>query len=455
MGYSKKRIDRHGKPRYTACYLDVRGSERSAGTFANKKDSDKAWQKAELRQAEGRLSDPRRGRQTFRRYVTEEWLPNHVIEATTREGYTYQLNKHIMPWFGPMRMNEIMASHVREWVTHLQAKGVSPATIQKVRFILSAIFTTALNDVTSLHPCKGVKTPTVPKKPLKIITPKQFDAIYAAIPDATLRLLAETDIESGLRWGELTELRVSDLDLITRVLTVSRTVVQVDPKFHPTGGRFLVKEYPKDKEYRRLKLSTQLTVKIAAHIKDANLGPGDLIFAMAPQDSPAARLRAVPDLAAPGFTKPNTAGRQYRHGTMSGYNAGQCRCTYCRDAAAIYRAQRRAAGKDSPRRPRTVDTDGHIPRDSFRLKIWKPALQRAGITFPARPHDMRHAHASWLLAGGADLQVVKERLGHASIMTTQRYLHTLPDADETAVEAFTRIRSRSSKPGTRLPRRSA
>ena len=64
-----------------------------------------------------------------------------MIEATTREAYTYQLNKHIMPWFGPMRMNEIMPSHVREWVTDLQAKGVTPATIQKVRFILSAIFT--------------------------------------------------------------------------------------------------------------------------------------------------------------------------------------------------------------------------------------------------------------------------------------------------------------------------
>ena len=40
-----------------------------------------------------------------------------------------------------------------------------------------------------------------------------------------------------------------------------------------------------------------------------------------------------------------------------------------------------------------------------------------------RFHDLRHSHASWLLAGGADLQVVKERLGHASIMTTQRYLN--------------------------------
>jgi site-specific recombinase XerD len=55
-------------------------------------------------------------------------------------------------------------------------------------------------------------------------------------------------------------------------------------------------------------------------------------------------------------------------------------------------------------------------------------------------HALRHAHASWLLAGGADLQVVKERLGHGSIATTERYLHTLPDADTTALEALNRIR---------------
>jgi integrase len=443
MGYSKKRINRDGDPRYTACYLDVRGALRSAGTFPNRKAANKAWQNAESKVAEGRVSDPRRGRQTFRRYVTEEWLPHHVVEATTREAYTYQIGKHILPWFGPMRMNEIMPSHVREWVTHLQGKKVTPATIQKLRFILSAIFTTALDDVTFLHPCKGVKTPTVARKPLKIITPEQFEAIYQALPDDLSRLLVETDIESGLRWGELTELRVHDLDRLTRILTVSRTVVQVDPKFHPAGQRFLVKEYPKDKEYRRLKLSAQITAKLTAHMDSSALGEDDLLFTMPQRDSATAPLRPVPDPAELGLTDPNQAGRRYRHGTMSGYNAGKCRCRHCTDAAAIYRARRRAEGKDSPRRPRTVDTDGHMSRDWFRLNVWTPALGRAGITFNVRAHDLRHAHASWLLAGGADLQTVKERLGHGSISTTERYLHTLPDADDTALDAFAKIRARS------------
>lgn len=122
-----------------------------------------------------------------------------------------------MPWFGSMRMIEILPTHVREWITHLVEGGVTPATIRNLRAILSAIFTTALNDqVTFLHPCKGVKTPTVPTKPKTIITPEQFDTIHACLPSPDAALLVETKIETGLRWGELTELRVRDLNRSTR-----------------------------------------------------------------------------------------------------------------------------------------------------------------------------------------------------------------------------------------------
>jgi integrase len=61
-------------------------------------------------------------------------------------------------------------------------------------------------------------------------------------------------------------------------------------------------------------------------------------------------------------------------------------------------------------------------------------MERATGIEPARSvtmHGLRHAYTSWLLAGGADLHVMKERLGHAKT-TTEGYLHTLPSADETA-----------------------
>ena len=51
--------------------------------------------------------------------------------------------------------------------------------------------------------------------------------------------------------------------------------------------------------------------------------------------------------------------------------------------------------------------------------------------------------------------MVKERLGHASIVTTQKYLGTLDGTDETAIDALSRIRNRGNKPGSPGRKRSA
>lgn len=442
MGQSRKRIGRDGKPRYTAYYDDLRGQRHSAGTFTTRRDADRAWQAAQVRVAEGRAGDPKRGRQTFQRYVTESWFPQHIIELSTRQSYSYLLDRYLLPYFGPMQMIEILPSHVREWVLEMQREGTRAPTIRRCREVLSAIFTTALNDqITFLHACKGVKTPPSPSRPRTIITPEQFETIYAALPTDEACLLVETAVESGLRWGELTELRPRDINFATGIVVVSRVVVFLNPKFHPEGGRFLVKDYPKDKEWRRFRISGQMLAKIKAHVSER--GRDDLIFQHVPAVGPNRRTPEVlPDPSTLGLTEPNSAGRRYQHGTMSAYTAGRCRCRHCKDSFADYRAQRRASGKDSPRAPRAVDTDGHVSRDWFREKVWLPALKAAELDFHVRFHDLRHAHASWLLAGGADLQVVKERLGHSSIATTEKYLHTLPDADETALAALANIRNR-------------
>ena len=48
-----------------------------------------------------------------------------------------------------------------------------------------------------------------------------------------------------------------------------------------------------------------------------------------------------------------------------------------------------------------------------------------------------------VLAGGADIQTVKERLGHGSIITTEKYLHTLAETDDTALVALASVRQRN------------
>ena len=79
-----------------------------------------------------------------------------------------------------------------------------------------------------------------------------------------------------------------------------------------------------------------------------------------------------------------------------------------------------------------------IPRNTCRTRVWLPATKASGVD--VRVHDLRHAHASWLLAGGSDLKSVMDRMGNAQITTTQKYLHTLPDADAKNLDALNRTR---------------
>ncbi|MEM0914958.1 MAG: site-specific tyrosine recombinase [Planctomycetota bacterium] len=78
-----------------------------------------------------------------------------------------------------------------------------------------------------------------------------------------------------------------------------------------------------------------------------------------------------------------------------------------------------------PERPTDALLLSRTGRPITRIVVWQVVQRmatRAGLT-DVHPHTLRHSFATHLLAGGADLRVVQELLGHANIRTTQVYTH--------------------------------
>jgi integrase/recombinase XerD len=83
---------------------------------------------------------------------------------------------------------------------------------------------------------------------------------------------------------------------------------------------------------------------------------------------------------------------------------------------------------------------GRLSRQSAWSVLVK-AAERAGVTRDVSPHTMRHSFATHLLDGGADVRVVQELLGHASVTTTQVYtLVTVDNLREVFATAHPRAR---------------
>ena len=368
----RPRVTADGRRRYVALYRDPMGTQRSAGTYATKRQAERASHRAESTVEMGSWIRPSAGRITFRDYVEKVWLPSRHVEVSTLAGYRSYLDKHFLPSFGTQPMAGILPSSVQDWVTVAVGSGLSPTSVRKYHVMLHSVFKRAVRDrIIVTNPCEGTELPKVPPRKARILIPAEYDRLLSEIPER-FRVLVMTDIETGLRWGELIALRPRHIDFLRKTISVEQTIVEVSRKHSPTGERMIVKDYPKDNEFRTLRVSETLLQSIAHRIEQLGLGRDDLILAST-----------------------ETAGG----------------------------------------RP--------ISRNTFRTKVWLPALERSGIDFHVRVHDLRHAHASWLLAGGADLKTVMERMGHPQIMTTQKYLHTLPDADDKALAAFEAIRRRA------------
>lgn len=97
----------------------------------------------------------------------------------------------------------------------------------------------------------------------------------------------------------------------------------------------------------------------------------------------------------------------------------------------------------NPARPICCGMDGELLRPSWVSRQFKALATEQEMPAGTSFHTLRHTHATMLIANGADMRTVQERLGHANVATTLGlYAHVVPGRDQAAAAAFDEMAKR-------------
>ncbi|MGH3085688.1 MAG: site-specific integrase [Rubrobacteraceae bacterium] len=160
----------------------------------------------------------------------ERWLSDCVrdtVKASTYSSYGQLISKHAVPVLGRIRLKTLTATHVRGLLREKLDAGLSPRTVQYLRFVLrKALDQAVIDNLIPRNPVAGVKSPQVRREEIKPLSPEQARLFLQTAAEAGDRLeaLYAVAIHLGLRQGELLALKWEDVDLEAGTLQVRRSL---------------------------------------------------------------------------------------------------------------------------------------------------------------------------------------------------------------------------------------
>ena len=244
----------------------IDGRSTSKRGFTTRRDALAHGAEIEVRKARGTYTAPTDGRATIGD-LGPAWLSQqgHQKPSSLRV-LEVALRLQVLPTWQSVRIGTIKPSAVRSWVAKLSAH-YSPTIVIRAHGILTGILDDAVGDrLIPSNPARGVKLPPKRRKPQVYLSHDQVWALADAAGDHAALIL--TLAYTGLRWGEAAALRVGDLDLLRRRVTVNENVVRV-------GGQIIIGT-PKSNRARTVPFPAALVELLARQCEDK--ARRDLLF---------------------------------------------------------------------------------------------------------------------------------------------------------------------------------
>lgn len=218
--------------RYRVRYTTPSGKRTDKRGFKTKREAEIFRAEVTVAVASNTYLDPTLGKKTVGMFA-EQWKTGRLarLKPSSRNTMETSWRVHVEPQWGARGIASIRASEVEDWVSALlsptpERKALGAQTVRRCIFVLSSILAIAERDgVIRSSPTKGVQLPAKRSKPKRFLTHEQVERLAAAAPgrETIMLLLAYT----GLRWGEISALRVRHLDMLRRRMLIEDNAVLV------------------------------------------------------------------------------------------------------------------------------------------------------------------------------------------------------------------------------------
>ena len=224
------------------------------------------------------------GRLTTGEFLAK-WLKDHcAVNLAPKTVLTYRqlIGTHILPQVGSLPLTGLKPLHIQALYGQVQESGRSPRTALHVHRVLRTALRAAVKwQLIAQNPCDAVEAPRAPPAEMKLPDLDGIGRLLAAADGTRYGTMIRTTLETGLRLGEITGLRWSDLALDRATLTVRQTVQWLP-------GRGCVTKSPKTSRSRRVVALSKKAVQslrqhhVAQQEHRLRLGPvykdNDLVF---------------------------------------------------------------------------------------------------------------------------------------------------------------------------------
>lgn len=286
--------------------LDLVGTERRQlwlSGFKKKADAEAALKRAVSDQADGRLTLP--SDTTLKTYVGQ-WFERGGggRKASTLHSYRANLDNHVLPSLGHVRLQDLNASQVGALLGRLRTSGrrskkgggLAPKTVRYVAMTLRAILASAVEDgLIGSVPINGKDVPSgdqVTSPEMGFWSQAELAAFIGSVSDPLFQTLFALAGATGMRRGEVVGLRRKDVDLERGRINV---------RSNRTSVGYQVQEgTPKTKRSRRtIDIGPNVTAMLKAYLHEHPMLPEALLFPVHPGSVSQTFDRAVKRTALP------------------------------------------------------------------------------------------------------------------------------------------------------------